>query len=185
MRVVSVNVGRPQTVTAGGRSVTSGILKSPVEGRVPLGVLGFEGDGQADPTVHGGPEKAVYLYPSEHYAKWRADLPGTPLPWGAFGENLDIEGLTEAMVHVGDVLRVGPVLLQVTTPRFPCYKLGMKFDDPGMLRRFLSSERSGFYVAVLEPGDVGAGDAIEVVTVQPGAPTILEIVQRKSRRADA
>ncbi len=161
MRVVSVNVGQPREVDWRGRSVTTGIFKEPVPGRVPLRRHNLEGDRQADPSVHGGPDKAVYAYPVENYDYWRGQLPGRDLPPGIFGENLTVEGLTEDAVHIGDELRVGTARLVVTQPRMPCYKLGLRFGDPGMVKRFLAARRPGFYLGVVEEGAIGAGDPIE------------------------
>jgi MOSC domain-containing protein YiiM len=135
--------------------------------------------------VHGGASKAAYLYPSGHYEFWRRELPGTELPWGSFGENLDIDAPDEHETHVGDRLRVGSALVRVTAPRLPCFKLGIKFGDASFLRRFLESERTGYYVAVEEEGTVAAGDEIQIVSIEPTAPTILELVQRRSRKPRA
>ncbi|HSC71578.1 MAG TPA: MOSC domain-containing protein, partial [Candidatus Methylomirabilis sp.] len=127
MRLVSVNVGLPREVAAKGKRVRTGIFKEPVDGRVLLRTLNLEGDRQADLTVHGGPSKAVYAYPSEHYQYWRKELPDMHLPWGMFGENFTTEGLLEGQVHVGDRFRIGSAELMVTEPRLPCYKLGVRF----------------------------------------------------------
>src|SRR5436305_9927813 len=139
MKIISVNVGRPRLVMWQGSPVSTGIFKEPVEGRVALRTLNLDGDRQADLTVHGGPAKAVYAYPSEHYPFWRGELPGTELPWGMFGENFTTEGLLETTANVGDRFRVGTAELQVTQPRLPCYKLGIKFGREDMLKRFLLS----------------------------------------------
>jgi MOSC domain-containing protein YiiM len=180
VRIVSVNVGRPRSVLAGGKAVRTGIFKSPVAGRVRVRELGFEGDGQADPRVHGGVEKAVYLYPSEHYPFWSGEWPGVPLPWGAFGENLDIEGLDETSAHVGDELRAGTARLRITGPRLPCFKLGVKFESPAILATFLQSQRTGFYAAVTLEGEVAAGDMLEVVHRDPHAVSIHDVVRLES-----
>jgi MOSC domain-containing protein YiiM len=177
VKIISVNVGMPKQVVDQDRVVVTGIYKSPVTGRVPVRRLGLEGDGQADLTVHGGPEKAVYVYPTEHYAFWRETLPDAELAWGAFGENVDTEGLLEDGVHVGDVLRVGSATLRPISPRLPCSKLAMKFGDPGMIQRFLRSGRTGFYLAVDEEGDVGAGDPIRVLHRDPDAFSIAELTR--------
>lgn len=163
MRVLSVNVGLPQEVEWNGQQVMTGVFKTPVSGPVSVGTLNVEGDGQADLSVHGGITKAVYVYPSEHYAFWRAELPETALPWGMFGENLSTEGLAEDEVQLGDEYRIGTVRLRVTEPRMPCYKLGIRFQRPDIVKRFLKSERTGFYLAVLREGRLQAGDAIECV----------------------
>src|SRR6059036_760909 len=176
MRVVFVNVSLPKTVEWRGRKVTTAIFKEPVEGRVRIRRTGLVGDRQADPSVHGGPTKAVYGYPSEHYPFWRRELGRADLPWGSFGENLTTEGLDERTLRVGDRLRVGSALLQVTQPRLPCYKLGIRFGRADMVRRFLASGRSGFYLAVLEEGAVAAGDLIEWISEPRDVPTVFEVV---------
>jgi MOSC domain-containing protein YiiM len=180
--VVSVNLGRPRLVPWRGRQVATGIFKEPVAGRVTVRDDHVEGDHVADRRVHGGWSKAVYAYPAEHYAAWRRELPDRELPWGSFGENLTIEGLLEPDVAVGDHLRVGSARLEVTEPRLPCLKLGLKSGDAGMIKRFLRSGRTGFYLAVVDPGDVGAGDAIERVARAVGAQTIADLVAAVSVR---
>jgi len=162
MRLVSVSVGLPQEVVSHGRTVVTSIWKRPLDGRVRVGRLNIAGDQQSDLTVHGGPEKAVYVYPSEHYEYWRRELPSTDLPWGAFGENFTTEGLLEQDLAIGDRLRVGSAEFVVTQPRMPCFKLAIRFGRDDMVKRFLQSHRSGFYLAVLREGEVGAGDVIEV-----------------------
>jgi len=163
MRIVSVNVGLPRQVTWRGKAITTGIFKEPVAGRVAVRALNLDGDRQADLTVHGGREKAVYAYPAEHYAYWRTELPGVELAHGAFGENLTTEGLREDDVHVGDRFRVGSAELIATQPRLPCYKLAARFQRADIVKRFLASRRTGFYFAVKREGEVAAGDAIERV----------------------
>ncbi len=160
MKLVSVNVGRPRLVMSRGEAVSTGIFKKPVEGRVMLRTLNLDGDRQADLNVHGGPTKAVYAYPSEHYDYWRAELPEMDLPWGMFGENFTTTGLLEDSVHIGDRFRIGSAQVMVTEPRMPCYKLGIKFGRSDIIKRFLASGRTGFYFAVVQEGEVGAGDAI-------------------------
>jgi len=162
MRVISVNVGMPREVPWRGGTVRTGIFKESVAAPLTLRRLNFEGDGQADLTVHGGPDKAVYAYPSEHYNAWRSRL-GRDLAPGAFGENLTTGGLVEDAVHIGDEFRVGSARLVVTQPRLPCYKLGIRFGLPGMVRMFLQAGWPGIYFAVAEEGTVGPGDAIERV----------------------
>ena len=184
MKVVSVNVGRPRTVEWQGRKVRSAIWKSPVAGRVAIRGENVEGDKQTDRRYHGGPDKAVYLYPAEHYAAWREDMPGVDLPWGAFGENLTVEGLSEDAVRAGDVFRVGTAELEVTDPRMPCYKLHVRFDREDVVRRMLETGRTGFYAGIAREGDVAAGDTI--AAVQRGAgPTIADVVDGKRRRRRA
>jgi MOSC domain-containing protein YiiM len=160
MKVVSVNVGLPRTVEWKGKVVSTGIFKSPVAGRVHLRSLNFDGDRQADLSVHGGPDKAVYAYPAEHYAYWRNEFPGTTMPWGMFGENLTTEGLNEDAAQIGDRFRVGSAELAVTQPRLPCFKLGLRFGRTDMVKRFLVSGRTGFYFKVVAEGDVAGDDPI-------------------------
>jgi MOSC domain-containing protein YiiM len=176
MKVLSVNVGRPRDVDWRHEVVETGIYKAPVSGPVQVRRLNLEGDQQADLSVHGGPEKAVYSYPSEHYAYWREELPGVALPWGAFGENLTTEGILETAVRVGDVLRIGTTEMVVTQPRMPCFKLNVRFQRPDMVKRFLRSGRSGFYLAVLNEGQITAGDALYLVSTNEQAIGITEVV---------
>ena len=173
--VVSVNVGLPQDIEWRHDVVATAIHKAPVTGRVAVKHLNLEGDRQADLKVHGGPEKAVYAYPTEHYAYWREELPGVPLPWGAFGENLSIEGLLESAVRVGDLLRIGTAELVVTQPRMPCFKLNVRFQRSDMVKRFLRSRRTGFYFAVTKEGELVAGDAIEWVPTHEPAVTVADV----------
>jgi MOSC domain-containing protein YiiM len=184
MKIISVNVGRPRLVVWDGQTVSTGIYKTPVEGRVTLRTLNLDGDRQADLTVHGGPAKAVYAYPSEHYPFWRGELPGVELPWGMFGENFTTEGLLETTVNVGDRFRVGTAELIVTQPRMPCYKLGVKFGRADMVKRFLASARSGFYFAVLREGEVGAGDEVELIAREPRGVTVADVVRLYVRDRD-
>jgi MOSC domain-containing protein YiiM len=163
MKLISVNVGLPRVVTSNGEPVSTGIFKEPVAGRLMLRTLNLDGDRQADLSVHGGPSKAVYVYPSEHYDYWKRELPEMKLPWGMFGENFTSAGLFESEVNIGDKFRVGAAIVMVTEPRMPCYKLGIKFGRSDIVKRFLASERTGFYFAVLQQGEVGAGDAIEII----------------------
>lgn len=161
MKLISVNVGLPREVVYKGKTVKTGIFKEPVAGRIQVRTPNLDGDRQADLSVHGGPSKAVYAYPSEHYGYWRQELPGMDLPWGMFGENFTTEGLLEDRVNIGDRFRVGSAEVMVTEPRLPCYKLGVKFGREDIVKRFLQSGRTGFYVAVLREGEVAAGDGIE------------------------
>jgi MOSC domain-containing protein YiiM len=179
-----VNVGLPREVDWRGRRVTTSIWKAPVPGRVRVTPRNLEGDRQSDLSVHGGPDKAVYAYPSEHYDYWRRELPGMDLPWGAFGENLTTEGLLEGNVRIGDRLRAGSAELVVTQPRMPCYKLGVRFGRDDMVKRFLASGRSGFYLAVRAEGDVGAGDAIEFIARDDHEVTVADIAAVHTDDAD-
>lgn len=177
MKIVSVNVGLPREVVWKGKKVTTGIFKEPVEGRVMMRRLNLDGDRQADLSVHGGPSKAVYVYPVEHYAYWRGELPEMKLPWGMFGENLTTEGLLEDAVSIGDRLRIGSAEVMVTEPRMPCYKLGIKFGREDIIKRFLRSGRTGFYVAVLQESEVGAGDSVEVISRDGNDVTVADITR--------
>lgn len=181
MRVVSVNVGLPQPIIWKGRPVLSGIFKEPVEGRIAVRRLNLDGDGQADLTVHGGPEKAVYAYPLEHYDFWRGLLSGIDLPPGSFGENLTVEGLTEENVHIGDCFQIGTTQMKVTQPRMPCYKLAAKFEGTDIVRHFLETGYSGFYLAVVREGEVGSGDAIQLIAQAAQKVSIAEINKGASR----
>jgi MOSC domain-containing protein YiiM len=163
MEVVSVNVGLPREVIWNRQRVSTAIFKAPVDGSIALRKLNLDGDRQADLTVHGGPSKAVYAYPLEHYVYWRTRVPETPDVLGAFGENLTTRGVLEADLNIGDQVRVGTALLQVAQPRMPCYKLQLRFDRDDMTKLFALSGRSGFYFSVIEEGEVKAGDSIEFV----------------------
>jgi len=163
MKLLSVNVGLPRTIEWKGKIIRTSIFKRPVTGRVRVSTLNVEGDQQSDLTVHGGPDKAVYAYPSEHYPFWRTELPGMDLPWGVFGENFTTAGLLEETVHIGDRFRVGSAEFVVTQPRMPCFKLGIRFNRSDMVKRFLQSGRTGFYFAVLKEGEVAAGDSIKLI----------------------
>ena len=167
MKVLSVQVGRPRDVEWRGEVVTTSIFKEPVRGPVVVRYLDLDGDEQSDLTVHGGRDKAVYVYPSEHYEYWRTELPEAALDWGAFGENLTTEGLLEDRVCIGDRLLCGSAEFVVTQPRQPCYKLGVKFDRLDMVKRFYRSGRSGLYLAVLREGTIAAGDALTLIAT-PG-----------------
>lgn len=176
MKLLSVNVSQLTTVAYKGRSVTTGIFKTPVANRVMVRRMNLDGDRQADLSVHGGADKAVYIYPSEHYATWAQELGRNDLQMGQFGENLTVEGMLEETVHIGDTFRVGGALLEVTQPRVPCYKLGLKMGSAQFPKTFLASHRTGYYVRVLEEGDVGAGDSIERISTNPERMTIRQAV---------
>ena len=163
MRVVSLSVGLPREVEWHGRTVLTSIFKTSVDRRLRVTTLNFEGDQQSDLSVHGGVDKAVYVYPSEHYEFWRRELPQAELPWGVFGENLTTAGLLEAGIRIGDRFRAGSAEFVATQPRMPCYKLGIRFGRPDIVKRFLQSGRTGFYFAVTLEGEVGAGDPIELI----------------------
>lgn len=176
MKLVAISVGGPREVQWRGRSVQTSIFKTPVSRRVHVTRGNIEGDQQSDLSVHGGPEKAVYAYPAEHYNFWRRELGDAELSWGAFGENFTTEGLLEDEVWIGDRYRVGTVELIVTQPRMPCYKLAIRFERPDMVKRFHQSRRSGFYLAVEREGEVGAGDAIERLARDERRLTVADVV---------
>lgn len=177
MKILSINVGLPKEIFYEGKMIRSGIFKVPVVGPVQVNALNLVGDQQADLTVHGGPSKAVYVYPSEHYAFWRKELPEVEFPWGSFGENLSTEGLLEKDLNIGDRLCVGSVELVVTEPRLPCYKLGVKFNRDNMVKRFLKSRRTGFYCAVLREGVISAGEAIHYLSRDDNRVTVADITR--------
>ena len=176
MKLLSVNVSQPKEVTYNGTPIKTGIFKEPVSGRTMMRRLNLDGDGQGDPSVHGGVHKAVYVYTIEHYNYWKRELGRDDLTYGKFGENLTVEGMLEDAVHIGDVFRIGDALVEVSQPRVPCFKLGMKMRDPQIVKPFLKSERVGFYVRVLEEGEVGADDVIKRTKVGEGQMTVKEIV---------
>ena len=181
--LLSINVGLPREVEWKGKIVRTSIFKSPVSGRIRVAETNLEGDQQSDLSVHGGIDKAVYAYPSEHYVFWRQKLPGIDLPWGAFGENFTTVGLREETVHIGDRFRVGSAEFVVTQPRMPCFKLGIRFDRPDIVKQFLQSGRSGFYFAVLKEGEVTAGNSIELLKADEGGVTVADVVSLYGRDA--
>jgi MOSC domain-containing protein YiiM len=175
MKLLSVNVSRPREVAHGSETVTTGIFKEPVEGRVMLGTLNLDGDGQADLVGHGGIYKAAYAYSVENYEYWKRELRRADLTFGEFGENFTVEGMLEDEIHVGDVFRVGGALVEVTQPRVPCYKLGIKMGLPQFVKMFLASCQVGFYLRVLEEGEVGAGHVFHRIKTDPERMTVREI----------
>jgi MOSC domain-containing protein YiiM len=183
--VISVNVGEPRPVSYRGKTVQTAIWKFPVAG--PIAIVGdnLVGDRPADLRVHGGRDKAIYGYPSEHYAWWRERLPDAALGWGAFGENLTVEGLLEDQVRIGDRYRIGAAELMVTQPRTPCFKLGIKFSRPQLVKEFLRAERSGFYFAIVAAGPIAAGDPITRVHTDPDSLTVTDLVRIGNAGDDA
>jgi len=175
MKLISVNTGTPQVVPWHEREVNTAIYKRPVEGRVMVRKLNVDGDRQADLKVHGGEYKAVYGYPVEHYEYWKTELSGRELPFGMFGENFTTEGMLEDRTNLGDRFAVGTVEVMVTQPRRPCYKLGVRFESDEMVKRFLKSGRTGFYLAVTREGEVGAGDEIRLVARDENAVSVADI----------
>ena len=177
MRIASVNVGMPAPLPRGDGAVPSGIVKAPVAGRVRVARTNLAGDGQADLRVHGGPDKAVYAYPAEHYRTWARELGRDDLVPGFFGDNLTIEGIDEEDVLIGDRFRAGTALLEVSQPRIPCFKLGLRMGDPGFLKPFLASGRTGFYLRVIEEGELAAGDPVERVARGEGGLTVRDVAR--------
>jgi len=177
--LVSVNIGLPAPLATSKGDVPSGIVKMPVAGRVRVRRLGLDGDGQADLTVHGGPGKAVYVYSHDHYQLWEQELGRPDLGPGCFGENLTVEGMLETEVRIGDIYRIGSAVVQVTQPRSPCFKLAAHLGLPDFAKTFLASGRSGFYLRVLEEGDVGAGDPVELISSPPAGLNVLEDSRRR------
>lgn len=160
-RLVSVNVGLPRTIDTGRRTVETAIWKYPVDGRVKVRHDNLEGDRQADLSVHGGPDKAVYAYAIEETRLWESEL-GRELGAGAFGENLTIEGIDVSGAVLGERWRIGSTVLEVVQPRLPCFKLGLKMEDPAFLKRFAKASRPGAYLKIVEEGELGVGDAVDV-----------------------
>ncbi len=181
MQLVSVNVGLPREVDWHGRVVRTSIWKSPVKGPVRVASLNLEGDEQSDLSVHGGAEKAVYV---EHYEYWGRELSAKDLPWGAFGENFTTEGLLEPDVRIGDRIRVGSAEFLVTQPRMPCFKLGIRFGRDDMVKRFLRSGRTGFYLAVLREGEVARGNSLEFTGRDDHGVTVADIAALYARDMD-
>lgn len=177
MRLVSVNVGQPVEIETPRGSVLTSIFKTPVSGRVSARGHQLEGDRQADLSVHGGPYKAIYVYPGEHYPYWVEELPDTEFAFGQFGENLTTEGFHEAEVHIGDRFRIGSVTVEVTQPRMPCFKLALRFGLPDMVKRFWQSGRSGIYLAVTKEGDLASGDTVEQVSADPNRVSVADVVR--------
>lgn len=176
MRLLSINVSLPRVVTHTAETVTTGIFKEPVSGPISLRTRNLEGDGQADLKSHGGICKAVYAYPYEHYRYWSQELDRTDLAFGQFGENFTVEGMLEKDVSVGDVFRVGGALLEITQPRVPCFKLGIRMGGlDGFPKRFLKSGLVGFYMRVLQEGQVAAGTTIKRIKTDPEGMSIYDI----------
>src|SRR6476660_1081090 len=184
LRIISVNVGLPREVSWRGKTIQTGIYKEPVAGRVLMRTLNLDGDRQADLKVHGGPSKAVYAYPSEHYEFWRQELPGMDLPWGSFGENLTTRGFLRGGVQIGDRFRIGAAEVMVTEPRLPCFKLGLRFGRDDMLKRFLASGRLGFYFRVVVEGEIAAGDEVLPIERAQDSLAVSEITRLYARDKD-
>ena len=174
MKLISVNVGLPRLFSWQGQTFKTGIFKKSVSARVMLRRTNLDGDRQADLSVHGGPDKAVYAYPSEHYEFWKEELPGHDFAWGALGENFTTEGLLETKVSAGDRYRLGSAVVKVTTPRLPCFKLAAKFQPDEIIDPFIRSGYCGFYFSVVEEGEVGAGDEFHFLGGETPTLTVLD-----------
>lgn len=177
MQIVSLNIGLPQIVTRNHEAVSTAIFKQAAGRRLALRTLNLDGDRQADLSVHGGPAKAVYVYPSEHYEYWQREFPEMQLPWGMFGENFTTTGLLEPQVNVGDTFSVGTAVVMATQPRMPCYKLGIRFGRTDIIRKLLQSERTGLYLSVLQEGEVGPGDRIDLIKKSEDSVTVTEVTR--------
>ena len=183
MNLVTVSVGRPREISWQDRVVRTSIFKTPVDGRVRVSRLNLDGDEQSDLLVHGGPDKAVYAYPVEHYAPWQTELALADLPHGSFGENLTVDGLIETEVAIGDEYRIGTAEFIVTQPRLPCFKLGIRFARSDIVKLFFDSGRTGFYLRVTREGEIGAGDSIERLTQDTKGLTIQRVFDLYSANA--
>ena len=181
-KILQVAVSLPKTFLVSGREVSTGIFKEKVDGKVPLKTLNLDGDEQADLTVHGGVDKAVYTYPSEHYPYWQGEYPKKELEYGIFGENLTTENLLETDVCIGDEFQVGTAVIRVSQPRIPCYKLGIRFGRPDIIKRFMKSGRSGIYFAVVKEGVLEAGDQIVRIKSDPDNITVSEVASLFNQR---
>jgi MOSC domain-containing protein YiiM len=177
LKLLSLNVGLPRQVNFQNELVNTGIFKEPVRGRVRLRKLNLDGDKQADLTVHGGVDKAIYAYPEEHYNYWKKELPAMSLPWGMFGENFTTQGMFEETVNVGDQFQVGTAKVVATQPRMPCYKLGVKFGRMDIIKKFLASGLTGVYFKVMKEGDIEQGDEIKLIKKDENNVTIKDIVR--------
>jgi MOSC domain-containing protein YiiM len=182
-RVASVNVGRPREIVVDGKPVRTSIWKDAVAGRVAVRGVNVSGDDQSDRTVHGGDRKAVYAYAREDLDWWGERL-GSALAPGTFGENLTTEGVDVTGARVGERWRIGTTLLEVTQPRLPCFKLEARMERPGFIAEFIDGGRPGAYLRIVEEGEVGAGDAVRVVTRPEDAPSMGEVMRRKTKRSE-
>jgi MOSC domain-containing protein YiiM len=184
MKIVSVNVGVPREVVFNGQIVSTAIFKDPVNAPIMLRKLNLDGDKQADLTVHGGVDKAVYSYPAVHYDYWRKEFPNMNLVWGMFGENLTTDGLMEDTVNIGDEFRIGSAKVVATQPRMPCYKLGVRFGRMDIIKRFLASGRPGIYFKVLKEGKIKTGDEIILSKRDNNNVTVKDVVWLYTQEQD-
>ena len=181
--IASVNVGRPREIQVGDTLVRTSIWKDPVAGRIAVRGVNLAGDDQSDRRVHGGDRKAVYAYAREDLDWWGERL-GRPLGSGTFGENLTTQGLDVSGARVGERWQVGTALLEVTQPRLPCYKLELRMDRTGFIDEFIDGGRPGAYLRIVEEGEVGAGDNVQIVSRPDGAPSMTEVMRAKTKRAE-
>lgn len=163
MKVLSINLSKPIEIDYQGRKLSTGIYKNPVNNSVAATKLGLEGDGQADRNNHGGADKAIYIYSIENYRYWEQTLSRSQLPYGQFGENLTVEGMADEQINIGDIFAIGTVRAQVTQPRVPCFKLGIKMEMTKFPKMFINSGRVGFYLRVLKEGVINPHDPVTVV----------------------
>lgn len=172
MQIVSVNTGEPRTIRWKGTDVVTGIFKFPVEGPLFLGENGVTGDHVMDSRYHGGKDKACYLYSADHYEYWKSSYPDADWEWGMFGENLTVENMNESHILIGDVFRIGGALVQITQPRQPCYKLGIRIGNPDIVKQFSLSDFPGAYLRILKEGIVNKGDSMVIVDTFPESPSL-------------
>lgn len=177
MKIISLNVSLPKIVEFRGEKVSTGIYNKPVEGKVKVRTLNLDGDKQADLTVHGGRDKAIYAYPSEHYPYWKNHYPELQMDWGMFGENFTTEGLLEDQANIGNEYQIGTAKFAITQPRMPCFKLGIKFGTFDIIKKFFASAKSGIYFKVLEEGEVGSGDKIKLIRKDENNVTIHDVMK--------
>ncbi len=180
MKIESIQVGMPKTVVFRGKEITTGIFKDPVKGPVLLKTLSLVGDGQADLRVHGGVNKALYAYSLDTYPRWRKLRPDLEFTDGAFGENLSMSSLLEDSIYIDDVYELGLAVVQVTQPRFPCYKLGVKFKESKIIKQFMEFERPGVYFRVLKEGEINVGDELKLIKREEVLLSVLELFQIQS-----
>ena len=177
MKVTSTNLGEPTKINWNGKQTLTGIYKYPVDQPIYLDTEDVQGDTVVDRKYHGGIYKACYLFSADHYDYWKAKYPQLEWDWGMFGENLTIQGLDESQLRIGSTYRLGTALVQISQPREPCYKLGIRFGDQEILKQFIDHGRPGTYIRVLEPGTVSKGDSMELVTASESPLTIAQFYE--------
>ena len=163
MKIISLNIGSKQTVSWRGKPVQTGIYKNPVDGPVVLGKTDVSGDVVADRRCHGGVDKACYLFSADHYQEWKQLYPQLDWKYGMFGENITVEGLDERDFYIGDILRIGGATVQISQPRTPCFKLGIRFGTQTVLKTFIKKNQPGIYLRIFEPAPVNVGDSIDLI----------------------